>query len=49
MGMMTQKEIDELVKALQNEYGTEYTRYLAKKRARVRNRTSLKKLQHVEI
>ena len=42
--IMNQEQIDQLVEELKKEYGTEYTSFISKKKARVRNKAHMKKL-----
>ncbi len=42
--VMSQQEIDVLVQSLEKEYGPEYTNFVAKKKARARNKAHMRKL-----
>ena len=42
--VMRQEEIDQLVESLTKEYGPEYTNFVAKKKAKARNKAHMRKL-----
>lgn len=44
MKRMNQEQIDQLIEELKKEYGPEYTSFISKKKARVRDKARMKKI-----